>query len=339
MNENSNNQPENNDLDSLLKEFQSLSSVSEQPKTVESSVTAPGSQPAQPASDTVTTVAQSQAPSVVPPVGPAPTQQVVSAPSTPVTPIQQVPVQPSTPQPVSTEQPSVQTVQPGGVISSTVTTTGPANPVIPNTNPTPVAPASSQPTIGTPNIPNPPMDSNNNGGTSNKKGKSNLTFIIILFVVIAVFILLIPKINEFVYKKPTKEPNVEATESPEPTKEPVKEKTLTCTEPEVASSEKQKIQKIYKLYYANNKVTKMEYTYKNMYAETVDPLTDTSEKPTCTEKDNTFEVLYAYDLENFTNPTQITINGQTQTISSNVQYEDDIETVKASMEANGATCQ
>lgn len=350
MNENPNNQQGNNDLDSLLKEFQSLSNTPQQPNPKESNPTvaasqpAPGSIPAQPASE----YQQPVAPATVPT---QPTPQMAQ--TTPA----MAPAQPSaTPQP-TVEQPSLQTVQPGGVMAqASPAAQAPQNPGVTNTAPV-------QPTIETLEVPTQPIkeDSNGNNGLDKKgKGKSNLTFIIILFVIIAVFILFIPKINELMHKKPGKEtPNVENTASPVPTKTPVVEKTVTCTEPEVASNEKQKVQKVYKLYYANDKVTKLEYTYKNMYAQTVDPTTDasylsaqttcnrlnsdyaniTGYTVTCTEKENAFDVVYAYDLKDFTNPTQITINGQTQTLSSIVNYGDDIETVKGTLTANGATCQ
>lgn len=364
MNENPNNQQGNNDLDSLLKEFQSLSNTPKQPTPVESNPTVsntqsmPGVMPAQPSVASQPNVAPQpvvEQPSV--PTSVSPTPQVVPA-STQAAPVGPTPVQPSVaPQP-AVEQPSLQTVQPGGVVTqSTPTVVAPQNSAVASNSM-----ATPQPieTLEVPMQSEKEEQSGNDGLNKKGKGKSNFTFIIILFVIIAVFILLIPKINEMMHKKPGKEnPNVENTASPVPTKTPVVEKTVTCTEPEVASNEKQKVQKVYKLYYANDKVTKLEYTYKNMYAQTVDPTTDTSYLSaqstcnrlnsdyanitgytvTCTEKGNAFDVVYAYDLKDFTNPTQITINGQTQTLSSIVNYGDDIETVKGTLTANGATCQ
>lgn len=59
---------------------------------------------------------------------------------------------------------------------------------------------------------------------------------------------------------------------------------------------------------------------------------------TCNEANHVFQVSYAYDLLSFVNPTQITIGDKVETIQSDVNYEDDINQVKTKMEAQHAVC-
>lgn len=190
--------------------------------------------------------------------------------------------------------------------------------------------------------------------------KNSNLFIIVIFLIIGVFIFFIPKISDFLSNKPRKEtkptatPVVTATATP--TSE-LKEQKLTCTMPEVVVNDMNSNQTIYRYHSKGGKVTKLERVFKNVFT-TVDDANTASYTETkntcdtlatkyagitgytvaCEEKDNTFTVTYAYDLEHFVNPTEIIVGTETEKIESPAIYGDKIETVKEKMEAAGATC-
>lgn len=388
MNENPNTQSPNNDLDNLLQEFQSLSATPEEPKKEETTpVNTEGTEPSTVAANPsveatpevvatpqdVTTPAPEVASDVTPaaptvpttpqaePVTPAPVQPE-TAPVTPTVPSQEpvsnpTPVTPtvSEPQGAPATPAATTTTQASPVTPTPVATAQPATNVAPTSEVTPT-PGADNGNTGVPGTETPMTPSND----SNKSGgKGNLVFIIVILLIVGIFIFFMPKINEIFDKKPGKEskPTPTPTAPATVTSTPNLESKITCTEPETTVSETQKNQNLYRIHYENNKVTKVEKIFKNIYADTVDT-TDTNYVSTqntcgslsttyanitgysvvCEEKDKTFTVTYAFDLESFVNPTQITINGNTEEIKSDIKYGDDIETLKANLEGQGMTC-
>lgn len=203
---------------------------------------------------------------------------------------------------------------------------------------------------------------NNNLSTQNDSGnnKSNLMFLIVIFLIIGAFILFIPKIDSFLKKKPGMEAKPTPTATAKPTNKPVadkdKEKTLVCTFPITVTNDTS-TEVTYKYYYKDEKITKLETTTNKKYlivddttrsAYTVDQVncgtlaTDYANilgfAASCEEKDNTFIIKNSYDLANFVNPTTITINGQQKTLKSDVNYGDDINEAKELAEMLGASC-
>ena len=200
------------------------------------------------------------------------------------------------------------------------------------------------------------LESQNNSGNN----KSNLMFMVAIFLIIGAFILFIPKIDSFLKKKPGMEAKPTPTATAKPTNKPVadkeKEKNLTCTLPSTDTSSTSTIEQ-YKYYYKDGKVTKLETTTSKKYL-VVDDTTRTNytaDQTTCStlatsyanilgfaasceEKDNTFTIKNSYDLANFVNPTTITINGVPTTLMSDVNFGDDINTVKENIEMLGGTC-
>lgn len=326
MNQNPNN---NNDLDSLLEEFQNLSTPVENKEPIEEK------------SQVVQPVIQGQ----------------------PTVPVQEV--KPVMVNPVNVEREPVQTqsvVQAQPTVNSVQQPT-PA-PVMPNNNLDNIeeslvhpdmkvklndldSPVSMEPVI--PNIPEEPI--NNNGG------KGNLIFMIVIFLIMAVFIFFIPKIDDFIKNKPGEESKPTPTASSTPTAKPVvKEVKTNCSIADVVNGDLTTTTS-YNYQSLAGKVTKMKKTVVTKFANiegvnqaaynqtklTCNSLATTyagvtGYTVTCEEKDNVFTVVYAYDLNSFTNPTLITINGQQETIKSDVNLNDDIKTVKANMTSIGSTC-
>lgn len=338
-----NNQQTNNDLDSLLKEFQTLSETPTEPvkpvepiiqesqvNAVNSTVTSTTESVPAPEPVTAMNNAGINNPTSAPqPVMPTPTQDIPVVPNAPIPPVK--PAETVVPEPL---------VNPGLNVNL-------------NTSDGDIVP----PTNGNGNTPDenvtPPV-------TPAPTGKNSNLFIIIIFLIIGVFILFIPKISDFFSNKPGKEtkptatPVATATATPTPV---AKEKKMNCKMPEVVVSETNKIQTIYRYYHKDNKVTKLEKIFKNMFTTVDDTNTPaysetkntcdtlatkyagiTGYTVTCEEKDNTFTVTYAYDLEHFVNPTEIIVGTATEKIESPALYGDKIATVKEKMEAEGATC-
>lgn len=341
MNEKPNTQPENNDLDSLLQEFQTLSTTNTpEPSKVET-------EPVR--TENIT---------------PVQTQENVAG-----TPVQQNPVENEVvqPTPVQVEaKPSTNVVDNLAPVSTTETvsqfsTSTSETPSIDAVSPTVtdeqsnVSNISKDPAGGEVN---PPIESDNisnNGG-----GKGNLIFIFVILLIVGLFIFFIPTISDFLNQKPgaEKKPTATPTTTATATPEVAKEKKMTCTGAEVVVNDNQSTQTNYRIHYLNNKVTKVERIFKNIFNENIDTATDqtyantkttcdmlattyaniTGYAVTCEEKDKTFNVTYAYDLETFVNPTQITINDNTETITSDIKYGDSIDDVKTNMTSNGLTC-
>lgn len=154
--------------------------------------------------------------------------------------------------------------------------------------------------------------------------------------------------------KPT--PTATATVAPTATPAE-KEKKLTCTMPEETVSAYRKTKTAYKYYYNGTKISKVEKIYTNTFSELTEANKVEYESTqntcktlattyagitgyavTCNETNHVFRVSYAYDLATFINPTQITIGNQVENIQSDVNYEDDIKQVQAKMEAQSAVC-
>lgn len=195
---------------------------------------------------------------------------------------------------------------------------------------------------------------NNNGGNN----KGNLVFMIVIFLIVGLFILFIPKIDSFLKKKPGMEAKPTPTPTAQATNKPVekKEKITVCTMPS-QPGDNVETQVKYKYYHENGKITKLEETTEKKYllndettksAYSNDQIVCSSLATTyanilgyatsCEEKNNTFIVKKLYDLKSFINPTVITINGTQETITANVNFDDAIESVKEDMELQGATC-
>lgn len=377
-----NNTNNSQDLDSLLKEFQSLSATTPE-KPVESapnvevtSVTQPVQQP----NSTLETM-----------------NVVESQPNVAATPVNNV-------QSVNQQNVVVDNIAQVNPSASNVNSVNPQQPVQP-TNPGVVQQPQSAPVIGAVPTPNPEVDmsvlnekvevypgmnvtlnpngegtslnnmpdntgNNNDAGQDNNLGsqndsgnnKSNLMFMVAIFLIIGAFILFIPKIDSFLKKKPGMEAKPTPTATAKPTNKPVadkdKEKTLTCTLPTNATANANTSTEItYKYYYKDGKITKLETTTNKKYlivddttraAYTVDQTNCGTLATTyanilgfaasCEEKDNTFIIKNSYDLANFVNPTTITINGEQKTLKSDVNYGDDINDAKELAETLGATC-
>lgn len=373
QNNSNSNQQSNSDLDSLLKEFQMLSEIPQEPvKPVEPVLQS------NMVNKPVTNPVGNQ--TVDPFVNPTPTYQQAEVSGMSVDPVlasaQQRPI----------DQARVTSMNNAGINNPTAApqpvmpTPTQDIPVVSNAPVPPVKPASS---IDDDVIVNPGLNVNlntsdggiipkadqniaNNSdattslGTSLQKNKGSDIFIIVLFLVIGLFILFIPKVSDFFSNKPGKESKPTATPIATPTPTPlpvVKEKKMVCTTPEVVVTDTNKVQTIYHYYYKDNKVTKVEKVFQNIYT-TVDDTNQLSYNSTknicdtlaakytgitgyvatCEEKNNIFTVTNVYDLQNFVNPTEIIVGTTTEKIESPVDYGEKIESAKEKMEAQGATC-
>lgn len=362
-----NNTNNNQDLDSLLKEFQSLSASSEVQPEVNKTVS---EQPQMVVSQSqVSNVNEQALASNVTPTGQQASQQTVNmsqmSSQMNVGELNNVAVNnnqssstlgqtPMTPQSVVAPQ------------STPVSELKPSNPEIDMSvlnEEVPVHPDMNV-TLDSDGGDKNPVDLTNNNTSDNGQdnnfgnNKGNLIFMAVIFIIIGAFILFIPKIDSFFKKKPGMEAKPTPTPTAQATNKPVveSEKTVVCTMP-VQAATNLETQKKYKYYYKDGKVTKLEVTTDKKYLaldETTQAAYTNDQNvcstlattyanilgyaASCEENNQTFSVKNSYDLVNFVNPTTITINGVQQTLTSDVNLNDDIETVKENMTNQGATC-
>lgn len=196
-----------------------------------------------------------------------------------------------------------------------------------------------------------PSSSDNNNSVDEK---SNIIFMVIIFAILGLFIMFMPKIDSFFNRKPGMEAKPTPTATPTP--EENKEKIITCTMKKEIGTNLEN-QKSYRYYYKNNKVTKLEEinVKKYLLVNETNQSTYNTEQATCNtlattyanilgfsssceETDNSFIIKKSYDLSTFINPTTITINGKAETIAVSVNFGDDINTIKSKVTASGATC-
>lgn len=338
MDQNPQNQNNNNDLDSLLEEFQSLSTPVETPKPIETN--------------------NQGGVSNVPPIQTEPVQ-----PNIPVQPVQNVqPIQPV--QSNIVQQPSVQPIQPTSPqpIKDETLKSGlnnEENEMIHPDMQVKLNDLHSQ-VPAAPEIPTTSGNGTNETNSDNQGGgKNNLLFMIAIFLIMALFIFFIPKIDDLIKNKPGLEakptPTPTASAKPTATPEP-KEEKMECSMPDAINGDVT-TKTSYTYHSLNDKVLKTKKTVVTSFANieganqalynqtklTCNSLATTyagvaGYTVTCEEKDNSFTIVYAFDLKSFTNPTTMTINGQQEIIQSDINLNDDIKTVKANMEVNGATC-
>ena len=189
-----------------------------------------------------------------------------------------------------------------------------------------------------------------------KNLKKNLPVIIGIVAIIALFIFFMPKVGSLFNGKSKSKTKKTAAAADKVTKP--KESTLVCNEADRKLSDIQTMKTTYNIYYLDNKVTKVvkvvkfvfpdkdgiesEYQYVNAQnvcnAIPTKYANITGYKSTCKEEKRIFTVEHIYDLEDFVNPTQIMIDGKTETIESVANYDDEIGTVKANLETKGVTC-
>lgn len=205
----------------------------------------------------------------------------------------------------------------------------------------------------------PKTPSNDTPPNIEKNGKSSNLFIIVLFLIVALFIFFLPKINDFVHKKPAKaKPTPTPTVTATPSANAEKTKKLTCTMP---ASKDDKTSKetmvVYHYTYENNKLKKIEVVTKDQYtvandtnktvigADTttcndINALKDKVDgyKITCDVANNTFTKTENYDLSSFVSPSEITIGKTKKTLTTNFNLDDNIDTIKDTMTSQGATC-
>lgn len=217
-------------------------------------------------------------------------------------------------------------------------------------------------------------DKNNSGNHGDKKGVD--MFIVILFVILAVFIFYIPKISDFMKsgskKKgiPTPVPTVTAT--PSPTANPKKETytKLSCTPTIELDANATEFPAIYKqtgiqntisrsiIYYSSDdkikkldRITTIDYskvdqTNQDLFDQQKNRCSNLSKKPvkengyklTCKQDKNKFVETETFDLTVTDQPITLKIDDIVTTVNSDHKKDDNVQTMKELQESTGATC-
>ncbi len=388
----------NNDLDSLLNEFQSLSKNETEPmvnneelKVVPSStdpvsvsVQAVAPQPAMPTEQVAVqpTVTPVQA---VAPQPAMPTEQVAVQPS--VTPVQAVAPQPAMPTEQVAVQPSVtlvQAVAPQPVMPTEQVAVQP-QPVMP-TEQVAVQPTEIESSLTIDAVSKieeekketleskpEEVTGGSNNKSNDKKSNTGMIFMIILFILFAAAIFLMPRIINYNGDLPGKvdpnavvpEENTEEDNSDVVDDNDEKESdsttsvtTLTCTavtsEATLENPMTTNISRIF-TFEEDKLITDKEIKIVTYNADIfIDPLKSETElacvnhsnkfagatgySSECVINNNVVTTTTAIDYATFTNPTTLTLDGISTTLSSAVNANDSLESVKSVMEVNGVTC-
>lgn len=179
-----------------------------------------------------------------------------------------------------------------------------------------------------------------------KEQKNEFILWVAICAIIGLFILFMPNIERLIFGR--------AKRDKTPVKEEVKkEEVIKSGRVTCGSSLSDNQTSEYLLFYSDNKLNKVIYTVNTIYPtkneefnkakETCDNISlkyanQTGFKATCTNSDLSITNKQEFDLKTYKNFTITNDDGSTETITMDMKYGSNIESVVKSLKKDGATC-